>query len=622
MVSKYEYTALSHPKGSIRLLSIQADNPDESLRGQLNETTLEEHPKYLTLSYTWGDAAATKDLHLTDKCLKIRPNVFDALCRLRKNIGSFTIWIDAVCINQDDLDERSAQVSIMRHIYESASRTIVYLGENSHGKKLREFCEDLYKFTSSFPALAAEISNPFPPQSHVKDLTAFGLPGRNGPQWRAFFHLTSHVWFVRVWAFQESLVSRNCDIVDGDLVFPQAKLFEIITALFFQLKMFQYVANLDVRKWMKVAQRCDMVLKAQCQLSPVDGRQSWSRSPLINLLRSSIGAGASDPRDFVFALLGISLEADEPTLQPDYQQDVDEIYKRVAKYMVKIGSAYLLLDCVLTHPPSGWPTWIPRWDAGFNDIKHTWTWTRGTTSHMHHHFRAAGDSSAKGFRCEDSYVLVGRGIVFDTIENTGYRSSFWNENYDIENIMNLIDRIAQLTLMLAEIRHPYGTGRDAIQAIARTSVMGDRIGADTGTVIHADALAHWLPAAEASIIHDDLTPDHGKTLKSIARIRQSKDFLSLEKNPAGAKYAKQFFDEILKTSLACTPFTTSRGYLGLTTERARAGDVVVLLSGCEVPLVLRPKGDDKFNHITTCYVQGIMLGEAWVEGDAEEISIV
>lgn len=60
--------------------------------------------------------------------------------------------------------------------------------------------------------------------------------------------------------------------------------------------------------------------------------------------------GASDPRDFVFALLGISLEADEPTLQPDYQQDVDEVYKRVAKYMVKAGSANLLLDCAFDRP--------------------------------------------------------------------------------------------------------------------------------------------------------------------------------------------------------------------------------------------------------------------------------
>ncbi|KAH7146846.1 heterokaryon incompatibility protein-domain-containing protein [Dactylonectria estremocensis] len=622
MASEYEYTALSHPKGSIRLLTIQADNQDEPLRGQLTETALEEHPKYITLSYTWGGATATKDLQLDGKRFKIRPNVFDALRRLRKNLGSFTIWIDAICINQDDLDERSAQVSIMRQIYESADRTIVYLGENSHGKKLQEFCETLYDFTSSFPALAAVVNSPFPPGSHVKDLTAFGLPGRNGPQWRAFFRLTSHVWFVRVWAFQESLVSRNCDIVDGDLVFPQARLFETITALFFELRMFQYVANLDVMKWMQVAQRCDMVLKAQHLPSPVDGRQSWSRSSLINLLRSSIGAGASDPRDFVFALLGISLEADEPTLQPDYQQDVDEIYKRVAKYMVKTGSANLLLDCALTHPPSGWPTWIPRWDAGVNDVKHTWTWTRGTTSRMHHHFRAVGDSSTKGFRCEDSYTLVGRGIVFDRIENTGYRSRFWNKNYDIENTMNLVDRIAQLTSMLAEIQHPYGTGRDAIQAIARTVVMGDRMDADTGTAAHADALAHWLPAAEARIIHDDLTPDHGKTLKSIARIRQSKDFLSLGKDPAGAKYARQFFDEVLNTSLACTPFTTSRGYLGLTTERARAGDVVVLLPGCEVPLVLRPKGDGTFNYVTTCYVQGIMLGEAWNEDDAEEIGIV
>ncbi|KAH6986592.1 hypothetical protein EDB80DRAFT_690739 [Ilyonectria destructans] len=93
-----------------------------------------------------------------------------------------------------------------------------------------------------------------------------------------------------------------------------------------------------------------------------EGQESATKDPQEGTPKTIVDEEAmilaSDPRDIVFALLGVSLEADEPTLQPDYQQDVDEVYKRVAKYMVKAGSANLLLDCALTGPPSGWPTWI------------------------------------------------------------------------------------------------------------------------------------------------------------------------------------------------------------------------------------------------------------------------
>ncbi len=96
-------------------------------------------PHYVTLSYTWGPAqdgevsskTPEKMILVNSRRFQVYANLYDALCQLAKSGDASYIWIDAICINQEDKTECSAQVSIMDTIYKNAAKTIVWLGRET-----------------------------------------------------------------------------------------------------------------------------------------------------------------------------------------------------------------------------------------------------------------------------------------------------------------------------------------------------------------------------------------------------------------------------------------------------------------------------------------------------------
>ncbi|KPI42446.1 uncharacterized protein AB675_9577 [Cyphellophora attinorum] len=97
---------------------------------------LEPHPEWSALSYTWGPPI--KGRHLDDKQIlvagqifTVTGNLFDALTRFRWAPRARQMWVDAICINQDDMDERSRQVAMMARIYSQATSVLIWLGHDS-----------------------------------------------------------------------------------------------------------------------------------------------------------------------------------------------------------------------------------------------------------------------------------------------------------------------------------------------------------------------------------------------------------------------------------------------------------------------------------------------------------
>jgi hypothetical protein len=100
--------------------------------------TLEEAPKYETVSYTWGSSAQEYDLVVRDgnqaglpQKLKVTKSLFEALPRLTAQSDTGYLWIDQLCINQQDVEERNAQVSKMGMIYRQCTRVLIWLGEET-----------------------------------------------------------------------------------------------------------------------------------------------------------------------------------------------------------------------------------------------------------------------------------------------------------------------------------------------------------------------------------------------------------------------------------------------------------------------------------------------------------
>ncbi|KAI9164093.1 Heterokaryon incompatibility protein [Paramyrothecium foliicola] len=122
------YPPLDSKVDSLRLLTLLPRSPtSEVIECQLETRTFSSKPSYDALSYTWGTQPATKQIKLNGEIFPVRENLYDALYHLG-SAESQCLWVDAVCINQANISERNAQVSLMAFIYIRAQKVRVWLG--------------------------------------------------------------------------------------------------------------------------------------------------------------------------------------------------------------------------------------------------------------------------------------------------------------------------------------------------------------------------------------------------------------------------------------------------------------------------------------------------------------
>ncbi len=132
---QYRYTPL--PKGQIRLLRLlphlNASSPIQCelfTHSLITTTTVAGTRPYETLSYVWGSPMKTRTIYINGRSfLSITENLHAAISRLRDSTLPHVVWIDAVCINQEDIREREGQVKLMARIYARSTRVVVWLDE-------------------------------------------------------------------------------------------------------------------------------------------------------------------------------------------------------------------------------------------------------------------------------------------------------------------------------------------------------------------------------------------------------------------------------------------------------------------------------------------------------------
>jgi hypothetical protein len=120
------YSPLSD-SNEIRLLDLQPRRPGEGIKCTARHVKLSEKPQYEALSYMWGPKEHKK-IEINGTVVEVRQNLGDALLELRLEKDTRTLWIDAVCINQDDVSERNHQVAQMGTIYKRSVRCVAWLG--------------------------------------------------------------------------------------------------------------------------------------------------------------------------------------------------------------------------------------------------------------------------------------------------------------------------------------------------------------------------------------------------------------------------------------------------------------------------------------------------------------
>jgi len=207
---------------AFRLLVIHPGQRGDPLKTELLPTTLDEaQAAYDATSYTWGAPVNPERINCGDSHLWVQRNAFDMMVDLRRPDRPRRVWIDAICINQCNLDERAAQVSIMHQIYRRAGATWVWIGrpdEHSSATMAYAASLDAKKFVDEFSYCQygtnwyrfAEKSYFFDP-SFNKDIDA----GRLQDLAVGIVDFLNRQWFSRVWIQQEASLSSDVKVVCG-----------------------------------------------------------------------------------------------------------------------------------------------------------------------------------------------------------------------------------------------------------------------------------------------------------------------------------------------------------------------------------------------------------------------
>ena len=227
-------------KTSFRLIKLHAtamktiNSTSESLNSAILTTLqmydLEKAPPFKALSYSWGppyrdgaqtDVESTPEFDAEITCngttLAVTRNVYNALIAVREKglIGYW--WIDAICINQDDLDERSGQVLMMGDIYALASLVVAWLGPTREGVEdiawtCREFVSAVENF--QYDAEGVPVCG-YPHQLQDSFWASLGLEPPLPRLLRAAKFYDSCRWFSRAWVIQEALLAQKVILLCG-----------------------------------------------------------------------------------------------------------------------------------------------------------------------------------------------------------------------------------------------------------------------------------------------------------------------------------------------------------------------------------------------------------------------
>jgi len=179
----YRYSSLP-PKGDyIRLLRLLPDEYKTApLQCKLCDYSLQKLDRthlYEALSYVWGSKYKFQSISIDEHDLPVTANLHAALLRLRDRTFERIIWVDAVCINQENLEERKQQVRLMAKIYSKAHRVIVWLGKNE--LDIERALEDI--------RLAADDES----TKHSKEINL-----------EAILKLLQQPWFQRIWVREQT----------------------------------------------------------------------------------------------------------------------------------------------------------------------------------------------------------------------------------------------------------------------------------------------------------------------------------------------------------------------------------------------------------------------------------
>ncbi|KAK8124437.1 HET-domain-containing protein [Apiospora kogelbergensis] len=274
-------------RSDIRVLSLRNGCLSDAIVCDLFTQDLASRPDYEAISYTWadesGDATESRTIHVSGSPFQVTANCENALRRARRQSSHRNIWIDSICIDQGNIEERGHQVELMPRIYAGAKQVLIYIGEAT---------------TESRAALES---------------VACGLV-----KWDSLFEIMSRRYFTRSWVLQEVALARKATLLCGEDMIP----WELLAWSRLSSLLNRFLAESPkISRTMYNLRRLPPLLRFDYTMYSLPGQT-------LNLLDLGRSCQATDPKDKIFSLLGLMPGGRMGPIESDYTMDTCQLYTK------------------------------------------------------------------------------------------------------------------------------------------------------------------------------------------------------------------------------------------------------------------------------------------------------
>lgn len=443
---------LKHDIQETRILKLQRGTWKDDIVCQLDIVSLDEEPEFEAVSYYWGDFNKKRPIEINGQRLEVSVNLEHALRLFRKPDEDRALWADAVCIKQEDIGERSAQVALMRDIYQQSSGVLIYLGDGpddsgetkytwdgtlADQKKLDDYKKRFIQFWRLPVAMRHTVEQDYElgvfcfiymlaTNNHLTNMPFFRSHSTRENILAALDRLMKKPWWRRQWVVQETVLAKQALLYYGRFVAPWT--------------MFTKAAA----NYQKHRVGCCSKIHAEFPLVAVEAATRFSqkvldlqevklmfereqRMSLLALLWQFRNRDTSNARDKVYALLPLVNEwGQRPGLTPNYTYSVQQLYYSVVREVIRAMKSLTVLMGTTEKTENnekGFPSWIPDWGKQTHD-------SEVQRLHRAPLYKASGDRQPK-VRYFDRSYMESQGFQFDVVYRIGDVMPVEDENKSI-----------------------------------------------------------------------------------------------------------------------------------------------------------------------------------------------
>lgn len=630
------YRQLPCPDSTRVLTVFECDEEDDDIECHLAEIRLStinnDSEGYTALSYTWGAQKYTHEIWIGDQRLLIGANLDSALRHLRRRDKPIRLWVDAVCINQEDLMERNHQVQQMRSIFSAASETVIWLGKQDGGNTAISAWNFLERHSSWALNEHQERDERLPARLQ-EDLLSF-----RGELRDVEIGVLRKPWFRRLWVFQEAVVSRNLSIQCGHRRVGWDDFCRTVVLAVRHHDRYGFSmrerGKRDVVRDMNHARSEYLRHHGLDKFLPSWQLDETSSTPssilnIVKLLHRGRHLEASDSRDKIFGFLGVAtnINTDDPRFAVDYRLSPRSLYTIFAGSIIQASLSYDILSYVDSTMTLQTPSWVPNWDGqSLNHLLYYHsnltildtlptetveeTETRKTRVAES---RIAWSRSECEADCLDAMTVPGRilgrlgdvtkSITLDIDDELSFQHARSSVDDDSQRF-NLVMALWGQKLLRAFHGLNYKKMLDFVNRAKVDGVPWERLldhEEKHSSVTNSRNLARqiWPHLKQAAILRSHLAVQRHLYCRGRVTAHGLGHDISGEDH-----FMKHIIDEtsiVDGRSLAVCKFSTrtesgtvgeGEGQLALVPSGAEEGDIVIQISGARVPYVVRPRIDD------------------------------